>query len=384
MKTFVFKLFALPACLLLLVLSGCVKNEFSIDFEFPKDYVGNYILTYYAWDSRGGRWIEQTASLQDGVASVGCITRLPTLVYISDASSVSKSIVIYAERGDKIKISGNGADMDRWTVKGNSISEGWTEWRKDVYTKKQDRNAFEKSIEDFVSKNKSDKLSAILLLTEWSRRENPEGFLKLWNSIDRSVRDQQIVEMCGATDLLGVEFTTESDGSLAYSKDAKLKSIVVRSRDNGVDTLKFNKVKASLLYFYSENNSLRREAADTIGSLSKLYPDSTKRIISDIYVDSDSMTWLGAIRRDSIKGVVRAWQPYGLGDDDMVSLGVTRLPWYIVKDKSGKESYSGDDVEAAAKAFRKEMDKKDPKPAPKKKPEKPEAAAPKSNTPKKQ
>ncbi len=52
MKSFASKMFALLACFMVLMLGGCVKNEFKIDFEFPKDHMGNYILTYYAWDSR--------------------------------------------------------------------------------------------------------------------------------------------------------------------------------------------------------------------------------------------------------------------------------------------------------------------------------------------
>ncbi|MDE6636750.1 MAG: hypothetical protein K2K32_00785 [Muribaculaceae bacterium] len=364
MNTIYSKKIAHWACLVMLLLTGCVKNEFKIEFQFPKDYVGNYLLTYYARDSHGGRWIEQTAPIQDGVASVGCVTRLPTLVYITDASS-SNSIVLYAERGDEIKISGEGRDMKDWTVKGNSVSEHWTDWRKDAYAKKNDQKDFEKSIEDYVKKNTKDPLSSILLLTEWNRRKNPEGFVKLWNLIDSDARKQSIIEMCGASDLLGVEFTIKADGTLAYAKDGKLKSLVVRSRDNGIDTLKFNKVKGSFLFFFAENNSLRGELVDTLKSLVKLYPDSAKRIISDIYLDSDSMTWAGIIRRDSLKGVVRAWQPYGVADENMVRLGVTRIPWFIVKDKNGKESYAGDDIKDAVAAFRKEMDKKETKQTPK-------------------
>ncbi len=74
-------------------------------------------------------------------------------------------------------------------------------------------------------------------------------------------------------------------------------------------------------------------------------------------MDSDSMTWVNAIRRDSLKGAVRAWQPRGLAEDVVVKMGVTRLPWFIVKDKQGKETYAGDDLKKAVTAFRKEMNK---------------------------
>ncbi len=357
MKTFGYKIFALTVCLIALITTGCVKNEFKIDFEFPKDHIGNYMLTYYAWDSRGGRWIEQTASIQEGVAAARGITRLPTLVYVSDASSPSNYILIYAERGDKIKISGEGRDMAAWSVKGNKVSERWNEWRKEAYPKKNDDKAFEKSIEEFVKKNPGDQLSAIMMLTEWNRRKNPEGFVKVWNMIDKSQKDPKLIEMCGAPDLLGIVFTTNAEGNLEYVKKEGLKTLTVRSRDNGIDTLKFDKVKGSILYFYSENNSDRREAADSLKHLSRAYPDSTKRIIADIYMDSDSTTWVNFIRRDSIKGGVRAWQPRGLVEDDMVKMGVARVPWYVVKDKLGKETYSGNELKEAVKSFRKIMGK---------------------------
>ncbi len=355
MKNFASKMFALMACFMVLTLTGCVKNEFKIDFEFPQDHIGNYLLTYYAWDSRGGRWIEHTALIQEGKATAKCITRLPTLVYVADASMPSNSMIIYAERGDEIKVSGDQREMSGWGVKGNKVAERWSDWRKGAYTKKNDTKAFEKGIEEYVKKNPSDELSAMLLLTEWNRRENPEGFVKLWNSIDKDVRNQQIIEMCGVPDLLGVEFTTRADGNLEYSKDAKLKSLAVRTRDRGLDTLRFSKAKGSILYFYAENNSARRESVDSLNSLGKAYKDSTKRIIADIYMDSDSVTWINAIRRDSLKGGVRAWQPRGVAEDAMVKMGVTRVPWYVVKDSKGKETYSGDDLKKAMAAFRKVM-----------------------------
>ena len=357
MKTFASKMFALLACCVVLTLSGCVKNEFKIDFEFPKDHIGNYLLTYYAWDSRGGRWIECTASVQDGAASADCITRLPTLVYVSDASSPSNSIMLYVERGDEIRISGDGKDMSAWTVKGNGISERWSEWRKTAYPKKNDRKAFGKSIEDYVSANPGDELSAILMLMEWDRREDPEGFVRLWNSIDKGVRGQRLIEMCGVTDLLGVEFTAMADGSLEYARKKDQKRLTLRSRDHGLDTLDFSRARGSILYFYSENNQARRQTADSLHRLSKAYPDSAGRIIADIYMDSDSITWVNAIRRDSLKDAVRAWQPRGIAENDMVRMGVTRLPWFIVKGKGGKDIYTGAELKDAVAAFRKEMDK---------------------------
>ena len=375
MKTFSYRMLALWGFVLTVMLGGCVKNEFKVDFQFPKDHIGNYLTAYYARDSRGGRWMEHTASIQEGVASVGGVTRLPTLIYVSDASNPGNSILVYAERGDEIRISGNDKDMWAWTVSGNKVSERWSEWRKTAYPKKNDRKAFGKCIEEYVMNNPKDELSALLLLTEWNRREDPEGFVRLWNKIDKDSRGQQLIEMCGATDLLGVYFTTTAEGDLEYAKDSGMKKLALRSRDNGTDTLKFN--RPVFLYFYNENNNARREAADSMKTLAKAYPDSAKRVLADIYMDSDSTTWVNAIRRDSIKGAVRAWQPRGLAEEDMVRLGVARLPWFVVKDRNSKEIYAGSDLKDAMAAFRKAAGKPSAKSTAKDKPkDEPKASKP--------
>ena len=361
MKTFAYKIMAVCACLMALMLGGCAKNEFKVDFEFPKDHVGNYMMTYYAKDSHGGRWIEHTVSIQEGKASVDGVTRLPTLVYVSDASQPGTYMMVYAERGDEIKVSGEGKDMASWTVTGNKLSERWSAWRKGAYPKKKDIKTFHKSIEEYVKENRKDELSAILLLTEWDRREDPEGFVRIWNMIDKGSRSQELIDICGATDFLGVEFITDADGNLEYAKDPKMNILQLRTRDRGLDSLKLN--RPSFLYFYGENNAARREAADSLKFLLRAYPDSSKHVMADVYMDSDSTTWVNAIRRDSLKGMTRAWQPRGLAEGSMVKLGVRRLPWFVVKDKDAKEAYAGSDIKEATAAFRKLMGKPDPKAA---------------------
>lgn len=368
MKTFGRNMtFFLTLALMLMMLGGCVKNEFRIDFEFPDDHIGNYMVSYYAWDNKKGMWIEQTASIQEGEASLGCLTHNPTVVYVSDASNSSNTMAIYAERGDKIKISGKEKDMWTWSVTGNKISERWSKWRNEAAAGKNDDKKLEKSIADYVRKNPDDDLSALLLLTEWSMRENTDGFLKLWNSISKRGRRQELIDISASSHLFGTHFSVQADGTLARTKVPDLASVTFRSRDNGVDTLLFKKGQASLLYFFTENNSARREARDTLKVLSKEYQDSTKRIIADISVDTDSMSWVAAIRSDSLTKAVRGWEPRGLADEKMAILGVMRIPWLIVKDKAGKEIYAGQDLKKATEVFRKEMDKG--KPAKKDRPE---------------
>ncbi len=367
MKTFSSHVAA--AVFLLILLTGCVKNQFSIRFEFPKDYVGNYMVDYYAWDSRKGTWIERVAPVQNGAVSLECVTSRPTVVYVRDASS-SASVAVYVEKGDEIVISGDKPDMNTWKVKGNEVSERWSRWRNSnaaLLTAARDSMTAQKkkAVAEFVKANKDDVLATLILLTDYDRGSDPDGFVALWNSISEDARGGQTVEMCGCTDLLGVSFSVDADGSLKRAKAKKPGPLVVRTRDNGIDTLDFARVSAAFLYFYDDNNSMRAEVADSLRAVARQYPDSTGRILSMVALHPDSMVWVNSTRRDTIGGLVRSWVPRGVADRDMVGMGVVRVPWFVITGRGGTEAYSGSELKKALDVFRKEMDrkkKKDSKP----------------------
>lgn len=346
----------------LVLLSGCVKNEFNLTFQFPKDYVGNYIVDYYAWDSKTGFWVENVASIQNGTASLGGVTKRPTLVYIRDASSPANSIALYVERGDKITISGDKNDLNTWSVNGNKISRRWSEWRNEnaqVLSSARGEMTPEKIkvISDFIENNKSDKLSTLILLTDFNRRSDPDKFVQLWNLVDDDAKRQNLIEMCGAVDFLGLEFEVDAKGNLVRGKNPSHKTLILRSRANGLDTLRLTNVKSSIFYFYDTGSSERDVAVDSLKAVSKEFPDSTERFIATVALQPDSMVWINVSRRDSIRGVVCAWAPQGLADRNLVELGVARTPWFVVKDKSGADVYSGSRTEDAIDAFRTQMKK---------------------------
>ena len=51
-------LHALGTVMALLVMTGCVKNEFKVKFDLPSDIDRTYTLLYYASDPSKG-WIEE-------------------------------------------------------------------------------------------------------------------------------------------------------------------------------------------------------------------------------------------------------------------------------------------------------------------------------------
>lgn len=57
----------------------------------------------------------------------------------------------------------------------------------------------------------------------------------------------------------------------------------------------------------------------------------------------------------------QGWNFHAETDSLMIRAGVSRTPWFMVFDESGKAVYVGDKSDDADKAFRKTADKKAPK-----------------------
>ena len=104
----------------------------------------------------------------------------PCLVYLF-ASNRKYPIVIYAEKGDKIDVSGDSADPFTWNVGGNEINAKLSEWRKKnaKTLASADAAKINAAVDKYVVANPSSGVSALLLLTAYSGYEDNAGFRKL-------------------------------------------------------------------------------------------------------------------------------------------------------------------------------------------------------------
>lgn len=329
------------AALLTVMLQGCVKNEFRIEFKLSPDIDSQYTLVYYASDKKKGWYTEEVAPVEKGHYESRGYTRNPTLVYVSSAFGQGPRLIFYAERGDHIEITG-GVDPMEWSVGGNKINEKWTEWRlanlKALRGTPEEVNA---AVAAYLRKNPDDELSVLLLLTTYDRRADQTGFARLWNSIDEDTRDPQLVSLAGAPDRMSAAEQTvparvsplklhaEGDSLVDYNPAAHKKTLLAfwRPYDTGHDRL--------------------------VDSLRALASAGVRAGIVDICFEQNAYIWKERIRSDSLAGSLRAWMPGAETTEAAIALGVTRTPWIIVADNKGKIIYRGDDISRAAALIRK-------------------------------
>ena len=329
---------------MLLIFTGCMKNESRLLFELPADMTSTFRAVYYASDKRGGVVLENVAVITNGKGELKCPTRNPMLIYLYPATGQVEPIVLYAERGDEIKITGTSTDPATWTIEGNDIDRMLSEWRNanaDIL-KKADPAETNKAVAQYVSENPQSPLSPFLLLTVFSRRDDETLFRRLWQSLSGDALDETWSRLAARADI--------PSGSVATP--GRLKSLALRSLANGIDTVRPDSVKAALLFFWNNGLNDRRQRFDSIKALAKEFPDSASRLIADICLDPDSLGWKSPLRSDSLKDVARLWVPAGLADRRIIALGVPRTPFFIVFSPDGHQRYRGDDTSEAFSIFR--------------------------------
>ncbi len=327
---------------ILLLTAACRNNSFSLEFELSPEINANYKIAYYASDSRGGMLIETVAPVVGGKAVVKGRTVRPSIVYISGTGKIP--MAIYAQRGHDIKITGKSPNPYSWDVDGNDINKELSAWRQQNAEILASDNMAKRNeaVGEFVMKDPSSPLSALLLLTEFSRKENEHLFRRLWLALEDDARHPKWTDMIGRAD--------QPDN---YVKTpGKLKTMAVRSLHHGIDTIRTESVNATLLFFWNSGFGQRKEYVDSIRKLAAEYPDSTTRVIADICLEADSIAWKSPLRSDSIKAVIRGWMPAGLADSRLISLNVTRSPFFIVFSPDGNQRYRGSDPADALSSFR--------------------------------
>lgn len=336
--------------LFVLLLAGCGKSEFFLDFTLPEDLSENFDVIYYATDKKGGLTIQAVASVMKGQCSLRGVTKLPTLIYLT-AKKSKIPLVIYAERGNKITISGDSNEPLSWNVAGNDINQKLTAWREENLQTLKGANAesINKSVATFIENNPEDPVSLILLLCYFDRSVDENGYSDLMAALSSVDNKEQWITIAARADQM----------TLSAAKPARIESLALRSMQGGADTLFFDGKQPGLLMFWQNDIKNRKELMDSLKTVVKEFSDSTSRIIADINLDPDSIVWKNTIKRDSLKNVARLWAPAGLADESVMKLKVGSLPYYIVLNKKGQQIYRGSDFDLAVKEFRKMTSKKD-------------------------
>ena len=332
-----------PLFIFILIIS-CSKNEFVLTFDLPDDLSVNYDLTYYATSETGGVTVQTVASVQHGKCRLDGLTKLPTLIYLTEKSR-DIPLVIYAEPGNNIEISGDGNAPLQWQVVGNQINETLSQWRHEYADTLKNKKPLEinSAVADFIRKNPSDPAATIILFSYYYRSLDETEYASLMAYLRGDARKESWIAMIGRTDQM----------QMSVSYPARLQSMVMKSAFNNSDTIRPDSTKAIFMFFWQHGDNDRKEYLDSMKVLRKEFPDSSLYFLADVSLDADSSSWRSPLRRDSVKEMARLWVSAGLADENVMKLKVPSIPYIIVFDSLGIQCYRGKDIKDAMDEFRK-------------------------------
>ena len=243
--------------------ASCSKNEFKLEFDLDSSVSGNYRIVYYASDKRTGFMMETIAPVEKGKCETRCITRNPTLVYVFMSGSQMPSAVIYAERGDKIRISGKDRNPALWSIGGNGLNEEWSRWRNDNARAimSGDAAVINAAVAAYVKAHPDSELSALMMLTDFDRRADENRFAALWNSLGENARTEKTAGLAGRGDR-----PDAAKASLAQ----KAGRIRLHAIGDSLVELDPGMFAATLMYFMRNEDASVAVDMDTLRSLSRL------------------------------------------------------------------------------------------------------------------
>lgn len=327
----------------LTALTGCTKPQFHVEASLRGGDGRNIRFIYLAAGKKQAFMMDQAAPVMDGKLKFDGVTARPTIVTVC-APDMSALTEFYAEPGDKITITGEMADPAGWLIGGNKINEEWTAWRKKNSAALKSRKPLEinKAVEAYVKKNPGNPLSTILLLCVYSRHDDEAGFQRLFASLEEGARPERLMEAIGRVDA-GIKY-----------KPLSFKELGWRTLGDSIDSIakiRPSHHNATLIYF-NDRETARANDLSALRPLRRELSDSALALV-DLYLGPDTIGLGSRLATDSLKGITRSWAFGGLMHPTVERLGVPTIPYFIVLDSKGRQTYRGTSAEGAAKEVRK-------------------------------
>lgn len=332
-------LYPVILALILATMAACSgEKPFKITGELSDGANTNLYVKYY----NGKALNTLITAAREGKFGAQGFADEPTVVRVLDKDDKLLALV-FVRNGDEINVTIDRTSLASGNVTGNEVNDSLTAFL-NANAKTMD-SGDAKEINALVSKYIKDNpnaiASAILLGYVYDASIDPAETADLLTSLGEQA---QLPYVIGQLTIQAQRFAS----STALGKIADFKYL--KAGCDSALTFKAADKEASLLVF--SDDRIARESI--VPDLKELYKDAgaSKLQIVDIVIANDTTAMKGITRLDSAKWT-QAWTPGGLLSDQLSPLGVPALPYYIVADSAGQQTYRGKSIDDARKAVEK-------------------------------
>lgn len=329
--------------LLLVVFASCGNNE---------EFLINCKIR--GLGSKGVEMTYTTRSVQrvgfhpvDGKVALRGVSDKPVLVEVSTIDN-RLLFTCVAQNGDNLDVE---LDLDKPTslkISGNDASEEYSRFivDNDSLLQSDDVAGINRLIAAEVRRHPDRISSAMLLATRFQARDYELEADSLINTLKPDARPSGVM---GAFASLVGEQVSSSVGS-----PVRAMTINCGYQNKQDTTMRYwasNQSYSMLVVTgYHRGDSIGKTLRELCDSL----PDRRFKAF-EIAVTGDSAMWKIAVRNDSTKWV-KAWVPGGTASNEVRSLTVSSIPYFVVADSTGRQIYRGRSLSAANDTVRNRLE----------------------------
>lgn len=326
--------------MLLAAVASCSgSREFRLDVASDDIGTQNVTLVYYS----DGAYKAQTVSAIDGKFTVIGSLDAPAFieVFVGNGTLLGELIV---EGGDHVEARLSALNPENISVRGNDDAEELEEFLKDnrPLIKKNDFDALNRNIGNYIRENPRDFVSAVLLNNYYTVNGYEAEAAELLQLIPSKWREggftlgfEQMLSVTLASDTLAVDTVrafAPADTAALFTPSGAPYTLLMLTDDKsrGADSIR------------------------TVVSVLRAGAPASKLRIVDFGCDRDTMLWKTALRNlpeDYPADVERLWLAAGPASADLAGAAPTDVPFFILADSAGHMVYRGCSATGARAAY---------------------------------
>lgn len=316
------KIMRLIAALVLCVAATACGDDgrFSVEGNVADGRSMNLRYVFYNGDS----FMQGITAVRDGRFRFEGTAPQPVMIelYDNDYRLLGR---LYAGKGDEIRCTIDPAGPNRINATGRKDLERWTRWLRDNADALAAGGA-DSLVCEYVHRNPEDVVSTLLVCTQLdaSTDKGMHRCDSLLGVIAPEARPFNITQSLVAQ-------TVENIGG----SEARVHDFVARIYNKGNDTLRISSSPLWLISVCTESSNRRDSVLPLLLHTDSSYSHSRLRVL-DLSLDMDTSSWRRVIRPDSAAWT-QAWLPGGTAARGLDSLAITRLPYFIVADSTGRQ-----------------------------------------------
>ncbi len=311
----------------LLLLNACGDNDkFQVKGTIPGIGTQNLRIVYCSM----GAIRSEIVTVVDDKFSFEGSSITPTIVEVFTSDRILLGRLI-AENGDHLECVLDKSSPYKLSVKGNKDSQRWATFlgeNEPIFATK-DPIKINQLISKYVTSHKEDLVSTALIITDFYTTGQEETADSLLSIINPAAHPQDLVK--GYESLLA-----KVCGQQTLDK---ITTMTFYTASDTINTVNPSRSSFSLFCFTLGDNPIREQVVKDLRNMREQY--TTKRLaLLDISLDSDTIIWKKTIKSDSATWV-QCWAPGSIAAHQIQRLNISRIPFFIVADSTGKQLYRG-------------------------------------------